>query len=134
MSSFSNFSSTRVTFPYRRIDFIWKGYLKIFVVRRVQLVAEARVPQLVGLLQDGHRQRREPHRADQEQLGKVEPVDAPVSLPESVEDAEPEEEQGEQEGRLEDGVDGRRKERHGQDGPGEQRVVEHNREGSKMAT
>ena len=98
--------------------------LEIFVVRRVELVAEARVPQLVGLLQDGHRQRREPHRADQEQLGKVEPVDAPVSLPESVEDAEPEEEQGEQKGRLEDGVDGRRKERHGQDGPGEQRVVE----------
>ena len=90
--------------------------LEIFVVRRVELVAEARVPELVGLLQDGHRQRREPHRADQEHLGKVEPVDAPDSLPESVEDAEPEEEQGEQEGRLEDGVDGRRRDQRRQAG------------------
>lgn len=65
-----------------------------------------------------------PHGANEEQLGQVESVDAAVRLPESVENAKPEEEEGEEEGGLEDGVDGRREERHGQDGPGEEGVVE----------
>lgn len=69
--------------------------LKVFVVCCVQLVAKARIPQLVRLLQDGHRHGREPERTDQKELGKVEPVNAPICLSKSVEYAKPEEKQGE---------------------------------------
>ena len=92
-------------------------------MRVVELIAEARVPQLVGLLQDGHRHRREPHRPDEQKLWKKKPVKAPVGLPKSVEYAEPKQEESEEESRLEDGVDGGRQEGDGEDGPGEKRVV-----------
>lgn len=105
-------------------DRLWKTNLEVFVMRVVELIAEGGIPQLVGLLQDGHRHRREPHRADQQKLGKKKPVKPPVGLSKSVEYAEPKEEESEEESRLEDGVDGGRQEGDGQDGPGEQRVVE----------
>ena len=74
--------------------------------------------------QNGHGHGWEPHGADEEELGQVEAVQSPVGLSKSVEYAEPEEEKGEEKGGLEDGVDGGRQQRDGENGPRKQGVVE----------
>ena len=69
-------------------------------MRNVELIAERRIPELVGDLQHCDGQGGRPHRADQHQLWKIEPIEPPLRLPESVQNAQPEQEQGEEKGRL----------------------------------
>ena len=69
-------------------------------MRNVELIAERRIPELVGYLQDCDSQGGRPHGADQHQLRKVEAIESPLRLAEPVQNAQPEEEQGKEKGRL----------------------------------